>query len=228
MIVSLHLADVGWRATPLVLRKRPDRSDVPGLRYAETVITAPLGERLLPTPNPGRVGLIAAWDDDRALDEFSLRHALAERFAGGWTVRLEPLRVSGFWSGMPDLPTQERAVDDAEPVAVLTLGQLRLGRIGPFLRSSGPAEGEAVSHPALLASTGLTRPPHLVSTFSLWRSTAEMREYAYARKGAHQAAVRADRARPFHHQSAFIRFRPYASTGSWEGSDPLKAIAGVR
>jgi hypothetical protein len=228
MIVSVHLADLGWRATPLVLLGRPGPSAVPGLRYAETVVTAPLGERVLPAPQPGRVGLIAAWDDDRALEEFSHKHSLAKRFAGGWSVRMEPLRVSGFWSGMPDLPSQERPVDDDEPVAVLTLGRVRLGRLVPFLRSAARAEGEAVSHPALLASIAFARPPHLVSTFSLWRSTAEMREYAYGGEGAHQAAVRADRAHPFHHESAFVRFRPYASEGSWNGSDPLAAVSAVK
>jgi hypothetical protein len=101
-------------------------------------------------------------------------------------------------------------VDDDEPVAVLTLGRLRILRTRPFLQAGGPAEREAVANPAVLASTGLARlaRPRLVSTFSIWRSAGAMREYAFAADGAHQAAVRADRARPFHHASAFIRFRP--------------------
>ena len=92
---------------------------------------------------------------------------------------------------------------------------------GPFLRASGRAEADAVSDPALLASTALARPPHLVSTFSLWRSAAEMRDYATRADGGHSAAVRSDREHAFHRESAFIRFRPYASNGSWDGRDPL-------
>ena len=30
-----------------------------------------------------------------------------------------------------------------------------------------------------------------------------------------------DRAKPFHHEMAFIRFRPYASTGHLGGRNPL-------
>lgn len=90
--------------------------------------------------------------------------------------------------------------------------------------ASTPAESEAVSHPALLASTALARPPRLVSTFSLWRSAAEMRDYATRAGGGHAAAVRNDGERPFHHESAFIRFRPYSSRGTWEGSDPLRGL----
>jgi hypothetical protein len=124
---------------------------------------------------------------------------------------------------MPNLPTGERPVDDEEPVAVLTLGRPRLRRLLPFLRTSAPAEKEAAGNPEVLAVTGLAHPPRLVSTFSIWRSAAAMREYAFDKAGTHQAAVRADRKLRFHHESAFIRFRPYGSQGSWDGRDPLAA-----
>ncbi len=94
------------------------------------------------------------------------------------------------------------------------------------MKASAPAERDAVGNPAVVAVTGLTRParPRLVSTFSIWRSAGAMREYAFGKDGPHQAAVRADRARPFQHEQAFVRFRPYASQGSWDGSDPLAAL----
>jgi hypothetical protein len=235
LIVSVHLADVGLRAALGIFRRPPRAGEVAGLTYAETVIPAPLGKRLLPAPNLGRVGLIAAWEDDAALDGFE-GQPLARRLAGGWQVRLEPRRLSGHWAGMPGLvdatnlwestlPRQGLPVEDDEPVAVLTLGRPRLGRALPFLRSAAAAEAEVVEQPALLASTGLAHPPRLVSTFSLWRSAAAMKEYSYGQAGAHQAAVRADRERPFHHESAFVRFRPYASRGDWDGRDPLAGLA---
>lgn len=224
MIVSVHLADVGLgKAAPILLRP-PRPGSVPGLTYAETVTTAPLGGGLLPVPSLGRVGLIAAWEDDSALDQFLHAHPLAARLEGGWRVRLQPLHVFGSWAGMPGLPQQPLPVDDNEAVAALTLGRLRPHRLLPFLRSAAPAENEAVANPALLAATGLGRPP-LVSTFSLWRSAAAMKQYAFGTSGAHQAAVSADRTRPYHRESAFIRFRPYDSQGSWDGRDPLAATA---
>jgi hypothetical protein len=224
MIVSVHLAEVGWRRAPGLLRRRPSPADVPGMTYAEPALGTPLRDGPVPRPGPGRFALIAAWDDEGALDAFLADHPLAERLAGGWHVRLEPVRLYGSWAGMPGLPTRESRVDDEEPVAVLTLGRPRLGRAVPFLRTSAPAEKAAAGNPAVLASTALARPPHFVSTFSLWRTAAAMREYAHSGDGAHQAAVKADRARPFHHESAFVRFRPYASEGSWDGKDPLASI----
>jgi hypothetical protein len=223
MIVSIHIADVGPRASARALRKPPKPAQSPGLTYAETVTTVPLSQSLLPSPRLGRVGMIAAWEEDGALEDFHRAHPLAETFASGWEVRLQPLRVSGAWPQMPGLPTASLPVDDEEPVVVLTLGRLRLNRALSFLRSSARAEGEAIDDGALLASTGFGRPPHLVSTFSIWRSFAAMRDYAYAKGGAHQAAVSSDREHSFHHRSAFVRFRPYASRGEWDGRDPLAA-----
>ena len=228
MIATVHIADIGKRATLGVLRRRPAPGAVSGLRYAETAIAAPLGGGLLPAPRLGRVSLIAAWDDDQAFDGFLAGHPLAERLAGGWHVRLEPLRVSGAWSALPDLPPDERPVDPDEPVAILTLGRLRLGRVAPFLRANAPAAGQAAGDPAVLAATGLARPPRLVATFSLWRSASAMRDYAYGRSGdGHFAAIRAHRARPFHHESAFVRFRPYAARGAWNGREPLTSAASM-
>jgi hypothetical protein len=226
VIVSVHLAEVGPRAGFGILRRRPRPAQVAGLHYAETVTTAPLGKGLFPKPSLGRVGMIAAWEDDAALDRFAASHPLGERLDGGWELRLEPLHVFGSWAGVPWLTAAPANGDgpkpaaDEEPVAVLTLGRLRPSRALPFLRSAAAAEAAAVASPALLAATGLARPP-IVSTFSLWRSAAEMKQYAFGSAGAHQAAVGADRAQPFHRESAFIRFRPYASRGRWDDRDPL-------
>jgi hypothetical protein len=224
VIVSVHIADVSPRAAAEVLLRPPRPGRVPGLTYAETTTTAALGEPLLPPRRLGRVGMIAAWESDGAFERFSASHPIARRLAGGWQVRLRPLRVFGAWAGMPGLPARALPVDDEEPVGVLTLGRLRLLRTADFRRSAGPAESAAIDDPALLAGTGLARPPRLVATFSLWRSASEMREYATRAAGPHHAAVAADRARPFHHESAFVRFRPYESRGSWDGHDPLAGL----
>lgn len=222
MIVSVHLADVGPLAVPGVIRRKPDPAKIAGLSYAETTVTAPLRTGRLPSLHAGRAALVAAWDDDRALDDFLAGHPLAERLSAGWMARLQPLHVYGAWAGLSGLPDKEIPVAEDEPVAVLTLGRPRLSRVRPFLRASGHAESEAAGDPGILASIALARPPRMVATFSLWRNIEAMREYARGRRdGAHPAATAENRANPFHHESAFIRFRPYATQGKWDGRDPL-------
>jgi hypothetical protein len=226
MVLSVHICDFDLRTAASVLRRPPRPAEVPGLTYAETAIAAPLRGSLLPAPRFRRVALVAAWQSDDALEAFSNNHPLAERLSAGWQVRLQPLHVYGAWPRLPGLPEGEIEVGSDEPVAVLTLGRPRLRRLPAFLKASRGAEAEAVAHPDALALTGLARPPRLVATFSLWRNVEAMRSYARGRSdGGHPTATRADRANPFHHESAFIRFRPYASRGSWDGRDPLAAVA---
>jgi len=226
MILSVHLATVGrWQAQRMLLGGL-DASAVPGMSYAEVVFPARFGNRV-PRPRPGRVGLIAGWRDDAALDRFLSAHPFAERLSDGWHTRLEPLHCFGSWAGMEEVAAASAPVRDDEPVAALTLGRLRLTRTRDFLKSARPTERDAIANPAVAVAIGFGRftPPRLVSTFSVWRSFAEMRDYAFGKSGSHQAAVRVDRRHPFHRESAFIRFRPYASVGSWDGRDPVAAAA---
>jgi hypothetical protein len=223
MILSVHLADIG-RARALRLQRMRLASDsVDGLRYSEITTLAPLGPRLMPAPSPGQVGLIAAWEDEAALDAFLDGHPLAAQLAGGWHVRLQPMRIVGAWPELTGVyPQEEQPMAGEEPVAVLTLGRLRLTQAPRFLRASAAAEGLAIVDPGLVTSTGLARLPRLVATFSLWNSTSAMRAYVQGQGGpAHRDAVQAHAARPFHHHSAFLRMRPVRAHGTWEGREPL-------
>lgn len=227
MILTVQIAETSASEGMRALRRRPRPADVPGLRYAETLFTAPLGGRLLPAPSLGTVGLLAAWEDDASFEAFLASGALPSPFERSWQVRTEPLRVFGAWPGIDGLPDRQLPAAADEPVVVLTLGRLMPWRAPAFLRAALPAEDDAVAAPGLLSSTGFGRFPNLVSTISVWRSLGEMRAYAFDRAGTHQAAVKTDRERPFHRHSAFIRLRPYASAGNWGGGDPLAGALAV-
>lgn len=221
MIASVHVADVGPRRAFSVLRKAPSAASTPGLRHANVAGAAPLSASVVPKPQLGRVGLVAFWDDDDALDQFLADHPMAATLAPGWHLRLEPLRASGTWPGLPsDVPTVRDAGDDG-PAAVLTLGRVRLGQLARFVRTSAKAEGRAVQAPGLTWATGLARPP-FVATCSLWESERALAAYAYGTsEPEHRNAISAGEEKPFHHESAFIRFRPYRSQGSLGGKNPL-------
>jgi hypothetical protein len=223
MIASFHLAEVGKLAGLRLLRRATPSDPVPGLRYGVLAAASPLGANRLPRPDPGRVALIAAWDDDDAIDRFLAGHPLAQTLRGGWHTRLQPTHIFGAYPPLAGLVGDTLpAMSQEEPAAVLTIGRLRLSQAPRFLKAGATAERLAVKDPAMLRGTGLARPPGLVATFSLWRTTREMRAYAGGGSGPeHRAAVKAHAKRPFHHASAFIRFRPYGVEGEWDGENPL-------
>jgi hypothetical protein len=222
MIASVHIADVGPRRALGLLRRAPS---APGLRHANVALTAVLGGSIRPSPDLGRAALVAFWDDDAALDRFLSTHPTAAALGDGWHVRLDPLRLHGSWPGVPDDIPRARKVDHDGPAAVLTLGRMRLTQAPRFFRASNKAENRVVGAPGLIWATGMARPP-FVSTCSLWESTDALSDYAYGPvEPAHPDAIAAGRAKPFHHQEAFIRFRPYGAHGSLGGRNPLAASA---
>lgn len=223
MIASVHIADIGITASiPSLVRslKVTDRS---GLRHANVGLAAPLSGSLVPSPQPGRLALVAFWDDEEAIDAFDATHPLGARLAGGWQVRLEAVRRHGTWPGLPDeLPT-DRAIALDGPAVVLTLGRLRMTQAPRFFRTSAKAEAAVLEADGLIWASGLARPP-FVATCSLWESSKALATYAYGhRRPAHHDAITADDDKPFHHRSAFIRFRPLRSTGGLDGRNPLRA-----
>jgi len=220
VIASIHLADVGFFRS---IRTRPPRR-VEGLIHANVAQVVPLASSPL-LIRRGRVGLVAFWDDDDALDGFLADHPLARRMAGGWHARLEPLRAHGDWPGLPDDINRSRATTHEGLAVVLTLGRLRLSQARRFLRTSRPAEAAALEAPGLIWGTALAKPP-FVATCSLWESDAALSKYAYGQaQPAHPDAIAIDAAKPFHKQSSFIRFRPYRAEGSLGGLNPLVADA---
>ena len=216
MIVWVHIAEQGVRRSLSLLRRGRRPIQAPGLRYSEAAGLTPLAAPV-PTLPPRATLLISSWDDDDALDRY-----LAANPADGYQVRMKPTRIVGAWPDMPGLPSEEEPMDPDEPAAVLTLGRPRLLQFPRFVRTSRAAERLAVSHPAMVKGTAAARLPRFVATFSIWRTVSEMRDYALGRPDpGHLNAIKADRKKTFHHQEAFVRFRPYATAGTWAGADPL-------
>ncbi|HET6637042.1 MAG TPA: spheroidene monooxygenase [Streptomyces sp.] len=222
--MSVHLARTGVREAFAALRRRPDPAAVDGLRYAEAWLTTPLRTGALPSTKVTGVALLAAWSDDAALDRCR-DHPALRVYRKGWTARFEPVRSVGAWPGLADLPRPEQPAGD-EPVAVLTMARVRLNRFPAFAAAAGPAEREAVHHPAFLQGTSLLAPPNRVATFSVWRNVRDMRRYTVGHyPGGHARAMKEHHKRAFHHETLFVRLRPYAVEGLWDGQDPLTAPA---
>lgn len=224
MIASLHIRELPPRkALRALVKGRLEGVD--GLLTGEVVLTSPLTERLFPRPNRDRVAAFAFWSDEESLDRFLVEHETGAILAGGWQMRMQPTRLVGSWPHLESLAGSQVAMDMDEPAAALTLGRLRPSQAVRFLKASARAERDALRGGAMVASTGLARPPRLVSTFSVWRDLAVMRDYITgAGADGHRLAVRSHTEQPFHSESAFVRLRPLMTSGEapwWPGLEGL-------
>lgn len=205
---------------------RPDLAQVPGLRFRRLVGTAQ-GRSFAWKPDLLRWGLVAAWDDEADLDRFLAESPIAERWrehaSEVWTVRMVPVKSAGAWGGSNPFPAQEPPPGDG-PYAVITRATLRARRTRRFYGAVPPIDLDLARAEGLVGSIGFGESPlGRQGTLSLWTSLDAMKEFAYATP-AHREAMRRRAEEDWYAEELFARFRPTASEGSWDGSDPLAPL----
>lgn len=225
-IASFHLVrDHPGRQLAVMARLGTDRlrlRGVGGLRFWRLLGTG-AGADTGPGADLRRSALFAVWDDESDLDRFVAEHPIARRWTTAeeaWGVRLRGVGGHGAWRGEAVLDLIEPGRADG-PVAIITRADVRVGAWRTF-RSLGPTVDEELqTAEGLLAVAGIGEAPLLrLGTFSLWRSLADARYYA-TQLPIHRDVVRRTRTERWYGEELFARFEPYASTGTWDGVDPL-------
>jgi hypothetical protein len=205
-----------------------------GLRFWRLVASGlgpPTSPRAYPIPNLKRTGLFAVWDEEAALDHFLVHSPVAQRWHRWsdetWHVKLEPLGAHNLSGRLDPFSGQiSRPRPSTGPGAMWTYVKLRSKGFLPFYQSAPSAAVELASHAGFVAGmfwSEITprRPPLIVvGTFSLWHSLQDAMGFATG-EGAHGTIAIQSQQEGWMSDSVFARFRPYASSGTWEGRDPL-------
>ncbi|MFW5474702.1 hypothetical protein ACOCJ5_15445 [Knoellia sp. CPCC 206450] len=232
-IFSFHLAHVPVTVAARALaRGQADGRAVPGLEHVEHLSLMTLGappvslERL----QLRRLAVFATWESESALDDHLASDALGRHLADGWHVRLEFVRRWGAVTALHRLPLNASVMADDEPVVAVTLAHLKLPELRRFFAWGRPVEQQVRDSPGVSLALAAVRPPRTFSTFSVWRSVAEMRDMvegradraghgagAAAADGRHAGAMAERERRDFHSEFTTLRFRPLSEHGSWEG-----------
>jgi len=222
-VALLILADIRagsrlWGFARFVLGTLPLRG-TEGLRFAKQLGSGEGGGFGL-KPSLSIQGLFLAFDHAEQAQSFWQSHRMVRAYQDHalecFGLIASPLTARGSWSG--EKPFADSASDQPsrEPVAALTRASIRLRHAAAFWSRAPAAQTALAAHPDCWLAVGLGEAPLLrQATFSIWASAAAMD--AYARSGAHLAAIRAASAGNYFSEDMFVRFKPLASFGSWKG-----------
>lgn len=168
-------------------------------------------------PSNSRQAWFGLFATEAEADQFlnsPLAKAYAQRSREFCSAKLRAYSCKGTWSGQSIGVTA--SVPETGPIATLTRASIRPVSALRFWRMQPASELSLNAASGCLLATGVGEAPFFrQATFSLWDSTAAMD--AYARTGAHLAAIRAAHAGDFFSESMFVRFVPCSLAGSWRG-----------
>jgi hypothetical protein len=229
-IASFHLIDEPTWKVPIVLgRLGVDRlrlARVPGLAFWRLLGTGS-GDDTGRGADLSRSAVFAVWEDEHVLDSFLADSHIARRWRDAeesWHVRLRSIGGHGTWKGVDPLAGLDAGTADG-PVAIITRANVRRRSWRAFGAASEVVDAELHRAPGLVDVVGIGETPvGSLATFSLWESLAAARNFAYAMPD-HVEVVRRTRAEDWYAEEMFARFEPYASSGTWNGRDPLAAAA---
>jgi hypothetical protein len=220
-VVVLVLVDIApasrlWGWSRIVLGARALRG-VPGLRFSKVMGSGFEGGFGL-RPSPSIQALFCVFQDAAAADAFTAPEGglqpWRKRAIECFSVKLRPFSSRGSWSGAR-LPVVAPAPAHG-PIASLTRASIRPSRARAFWRMQPAAQRSLALAPGCRLAAGVGEAPILrQATFSIWDDVASMD--AYAREGAHRAAIEAAAGGGFFAESMFVRFVPYDAQGSWKG-----------
>lgn len=178
-------------------------------------------------PNFGSYGFLAIWDNLAQAKRFFKEHAFAQELRGRstemWTVFMRTVMAHGAWSGKAPFQVS-KAYDDKMLIGVITRATIRPRYLVKFW-SKVPRVSRSIEHkPGLLFSIGIGEWPIVQqATFSLWKNGEAMKAYAYRSK-LHQEVIRKTRELGWYKEELFARFAPFASSGTWQGKNPLEGF----
>jgi hypothetical protein len=222
MYATVQVSSGPARAALALRRAAPRAATTRGLAYSTVGVAAPLGTGL-PRPQFGRSTLVAFWESPADAAD-GLRGPWSADTFEGLRIDAVPERCIGSWPGVPDgLPTSPEPQHEG-PAFVMTLGRVRLLQARRFFAASARAEPHILASPGLSWATGLAAPERrCVFTLSWWHDQAAM-DATVRGEGDHRAAVGQQAEKDFHHQSAFVRFRPVAVDGALTGRNGIEGL----
>ena len=221
-VFSYHLIQAPVHHVAARLLGSPALRRVAGLRHGDFLLPMRLGQSVM---SPGRyhwssLVFLAYWEAESALADFLERPVYSVFARPAWHIRMRLYRRWGTYAPLDSANTYTELTDPEGPVVGLTLARLRLSETLRFARFGKPVEAQVRDHPGMTRATVGFRPLNTFSTFSIWRSEADMlgmvRGVHGEKDGTRHRDAMVERARrPFHHEFTTMRLVPLSEHGTW-------------
>ncbi len=171
------------------------------------------GETFTPADaNTLRWGLVAQVNDIEAFDQSVLVKRWRKNSVDEFRAVLEPISSSGKWAGKEPFVASVKDWDG--PVAAITRARIKWHQNFRFWNSVPPVTISLKSAPGLMAAIGIGEAPiGLQGTFSLWESSAAIKNFAY-KGAAHQKAIADTATYNWYSEELFARFAVKDMRGS--------------
>lgn len=172
-------------------------------------------------------GLLAVWKQEDDYNQFSTSSFVTKWWrllgAESWTVLCQPLQSHGKWDGEEPFGKPADAIPKG-PVAVLTRATIKISRLKNFWSHVDEVADLMTQAPGYITSIGVGEAPvYRQATFSVWESFDAMKAFAYGSK-QHAEVIKKTRSEGWYSEELFARFAIIKSTGTLNGTDPLKGI----
>ena len=218
----------GTRSVPAALwrmaRDRVGLAGTPQLRFAKMLGTGS-GETFRPRDaDLGHWAALTVWDDVDAAEAFE-----SSRLVRSWDsiaherlrVGMSPLSSRGRWAGADPFAVSTPAVRSADgPVVAITRARIRTSRALQFWRAVPAVSSDLQGAAGLRLAMGIGETPvGLQGTFSLWRSSSDLVDFAY-RGAAHREVVRRTAEVGWYAEELFARLAVDGVDGTYRGVRP--------
>lgn len=224
LLVDFLRAHQGWGWMRLVQGATAFK-DTPGLLFTKVMGSGHEGGFVL-RPSATHQGLVCMFENAEQADEFidsTAVRAYAERAKSFFITALAVTSARGSWDGRSwDATPKERlgkylhTDTPDEGMVALTRASIRPAKAVAFWRYAPAAQDDLKNAPGCELAMGLGEAPLVRQcTFSLWKNTQSMMDYAHT--GAHQQAIAAAYKNDFFSESMFVRMRVLRREGQWSG-----------
>ncbi|WP_374164226.1 DUF3291 domain-containing protein [Arcticibacter sp. MXS-1] len=173
------------------------------------------------TPDLRQWALLASWESEEAFYRFHSSSFIGRWWKTlaleSWTILCSPIAGHGQWDGRAPFEYDSSLAGYKGPLAVLTRATIRPARLRNFWSNVGSVSSIMSAASGYIQSFGVGEAPvYKQATFSLWKSSEEMKNFAYASQ-EHREVIRKTREEGWYSEELFARFKPIATLGSIGG-----------